>query len=379
MTVMIIVACLAIAGSELYLARGARRVSDRLERLEAVTVVQDERIEALSARLDDTEPDPARRLSARQSDAGLTGAGVRLREVPGAPQDAGEGAGPLRTRPGRARRSLDCMAARLFPRPPGRSDRSLTQEPGGVPADSADPEPVPRERRRLRAAAGRTGVATALGVLLGAVAAGGVVVAELRRFLDYYGGVLALVALSLSVVAGLVATDRAILTVRHRILAQGLHRAVTLVGTMFLLVHVLIQILTHNADAIQVVLPLGRTASMSLGTVAAQLTAIVILTGLVRGRFAISRRPGLWRAAHSLAYLGWVCAMLHGLLAGRRPATWVTWSYAGCAAVVGVSLLARALVTLRPRTAQTQRPPPGPGAGPDTAGPVPDQQAKVPR
>jgi hypothetical protein len=226
----------------------------------------------------------------------------------------------------------------------------------------------------VAAAAAALGV---LGVLLGGTSAGGVVVTGIQHFLDYYSGVLTLVTLSLSVVAGLVATDRAVLTVRHRILAQGLHRATTLVAAAFLLTHVLTRTLAGDADILQTVLPFGRTVSMGLGTVAAQVMVAVILTGLVRGRFALSRRPGLWRAAHSLAYLGWVCAMLHGLLAGRRPAAWVTWSYAGCAAMVGVALLARCLVTLRPHTAETR--PPGPRPGGRTGGKPRNQWAKVPR
>jgi hypothetical protein len=373
MTVIIVVACLTIAGSELYLARGARQVSDRLEKLEAVTLRQEERIESMTAWLKDTEPDPARRLSERQAAAGLTGASARPRGSPDGPQDDGNaGRGP-RVGLRRALGSVGGVVSGVFRHPPRGPERALTQGVGGVPAGSEAADGVRPQRRGPRSAR----VAAALGVLLGASSAGGVVVTGIRHFLDYYSGVLALVALSLSVVAGLVATDRAILTVRHRILAQGLHRATTLVAAAFLLIHVLMRILTGDADVMETVLPFGRTVSLGLGTVAAQVVVAVILTGLVRGRFALCRRPGLWRAAHSLAYLGWVCAMLHGLLAGRRPATWVTWSYAGCAAIVGVALLARGLVTLRPRTAETR--PPGPRPGDRTGGEKRDQWAKVPR
>jgi hypothetical protein len=48
MTTILILACLAIAGAELYMARGARRVADRLERLEAIALLQDERIESIA-------------------------------------------------------------------------------------------------------------------------------------------------------------------------------------------------------------------------------------------------------------------------------------------------------------------------------------------
>jgi hypothetical protein len=56
MTTILILACLAIAGAELYMARGARRVADRLERLEAIALLQDERIESIAGGLQGASP-----------------------------------------------------------------------------------------------------------------------------------------------------------------------------------------------------------------------------------------------------------------------------------------------------------------------------------
>src|SRR4051794_36605602 len=47
---------------------------------------------------------------------------------------------------------------------------------------------------------------------------GAAAVAVGHRFLDFYAGVFSLVALSLTVMGGLAATDRLILLVRHRVL-----------------------------------------------------------------------------------------------------------------------------------------------------------------
>lgn len=201
------------------------------------------------------------------------------------------------------------------------------------------------------------GLLATLGVLIGAATpVGAVVVAEIQRFMDFYSGVFTLVGLTLSVIAGLVATDRMILKIQHRILAQALHRAATLVATAFLISHVVIEILTKNADAVQVLLPIGRTSAIALGTVAAHLMIVVALTGLARARFATGRRPWLWRGLHGLAYVAWVLAIVHGLLAGRQPAIWVTWSYLVCVAGVGVALLARGVVTVRPLGAEEELP-----------------------
>jgi DMSO/TMAO reductase YedYZ heme-binding membrane subunit len=202
------------------------------------------------------------------------------------------------------------------------------------------------------------GLAATLGVLVGAATpAGAIVVTEVQRFMDFYSGVFTLVGLTLSVVAGLVATDRMILKIQHRILAQAMHRAATLVAMAFLVSHVVIEILTRNADAVQVLLPIGRTSAIAVGTPAAQLMIIVALTGVARARFATGRRPWLWRAMHGLAYVAWLLAIIHGMLAGRQPAIWVTWSYLVCVAGVGVALLARGLVTLRPRGGEAEVPP----------------------
>ncbi|MBC6463681.1 hypothetical protein HKK72_38480 [Actinomadura sp. HBU206391] len=44
------------------------------------------------------------------------------------------------------------------------------------------------------------------------------------------------------------------------------------------------------------------------------------------------------------------------MLAGRQPAIWVTWSYLVCVAGVGVALLARGVVTVRPLGAEEELP-----------------------
>ncbi|GAA2072733.1 hypothetical protein [Actinomadura alba] len=48
MTVIVILACLAIAGAELYMARSAREMANRLKKLEAIARVHDQRIQAMT-------------------------------------------------------------------------------------------------------------------------------------------------------------------------------------------------------------------------------------------------------------------------------------------------------------------------------------------
>ena len=224
------------------------------------------------------------------------------------------------------------------------------------------------------------GLAATVGVLVGAATpTGAEVVALIQRLMDYYGGVFALVGLTLSVIAGLVATDRVILWIQHRILAQALHRAITLIALAALVAHIVMKILVRDATAVHVLLPVGRTNSIAVGTLAAQLMFVVAVTGAIRGRFAGRRRPGLWRAVHGLAYVAWLLALVHGLFAGRQPAVWVTWSYALSVVGVGVALVARCVLVVGTRNAEADTSAPRPRVTERTAERITEQRLKVPR
>ncbi len=164
-----------------------------------------------------------------------------------------------------------------------------------------------------------------------------------NEFLEYYAGVFTLVGLTGTVVWGLIATGRTFLGVRQRILAQTLHRAISTVAVGFLVIHIAFKLLEGHTTWLGVVVPAwrGEDRFVGLGNVAADLMLIVMVTGLARGRFAGTRRPWRWRLLHSLAYLSWPAAMVHGLESGRSAAEWVTMSYIVCATVVGVALLVR--------------------------------------
>jgi hypothetical protein len=164
----------------------------------------------------------------------------------------------------------------------------------------------------------------------------------------FYAGVFSLVALSITVMIGLAATDRVVLLVRHRVLLQAVHRAMALAAMVFLGVHIAINVLDKNVQAIDTVVPFlstYRTLYIGLGTVASWLMITVTWTGIVRGRFAGSAHPGIWRALHSAAYIAWPLALAHGLESGRHAKTWVTLSYAGCLLLVSLALLVRLCVT----------------------------------
>jgi DMSO/TMAO reductase YedYZ heme-binding membrane subunit len=178
-----------------------------------------------------------------------------------------------------------------------------------------------------------------------------VILAAIQRFLLAYSGVFALIALTAAVAAGLIATDRLVITPAGRVTCQVVHRALSLAAVGFLASHVLLEILAHRSRAIDAVVPFlasGRTPYLGLGTLASDLILLIALTSVARGKFA-SRWAAAWRGVHVTAYLGWPLAILHGLLSGRAAKPYVDWSYGACVAAVAVALVVRLVAPPRSR------------------------------
>lgn len=167
-------------------------------------------------------------------------------------------------------------------------------------------------------------------------------------FTEFFAGVVTLVALSLTVMMGLLATDRLVLLIRHRVLLQSAHRAAGILGVVGLVLHALTKIATGRAAGTDAVVPFvgGRGLYVGLGTVAALLMVSVLWTGIVRARFAGVGPKWLWRTLHSAAYLSWPFAIVHGLNAGRPAKPWVVLSYLACVLLVVLALLVRLSVSL---------------------------------
>ncbi|MEU2584527.1 cytochrome b/b6 domain-containing protein [Streptomyces avermitilis] len=162
----------------------------------------------------------------------------------------------------------------------------------------------------------------------------------LRDFLNFGAGVLSLVALSCSVIWGLVATDRLFLNTRQRIVAQAVHRTTAISSVAFLLLHVTVKLALDHTQLIAALIPfsLGVTGSAGLigfGSVAGLLMIFTAITGALRNAFATSYPVAArWRAMHMLAYPAWCCALVHGLYAGRQAKPIFVIMYSLC--LVGV-------------------------------------------
>jgi hypothetical protein len=170
------------------------------------------------------------------------------------------------------------------------------------------------------------------------------------HFLLFYAGVFALIGLTAAVGAGLLAADRIIMTPNRRIIAQAVHRAVSFGAVGFLMVHIVTEIIAGRSHPIDAVVPfLGerRALYLGMGTIASDLFLLVLVTGIMRGRFATLRPTWMWRALHAVAYLAWPLGILHGLLDGRTAKPYVDWSYGACVAAVGLALITRLVVAAR--------------------------------
>jgi len=192
------------------------------------------------------------------------------------------------------------------------------------------------------------------------------IAAAVQRFLLFYSGVFALVGLTAAVGAGLLAADQVVMSPGRRVVSQAMHRALSLLALAALFNHITLEIIAHRARAADAFVPFlaqRQMLFMGLGTIATDLFVLIIMTGILRRRFAAATRPWVWRSLHATAYLAWPMAILHGLLAGRAAKPYVDWSYGGCLAAAGLALALRYVAMTRGR---------------QLPGPAPDQSMRAP-
>ncbi|MGP0025419.1 MAG: ferric reductase-like transmembrane domain-containing protein [Streptosporangiaceae bacterium] len=193
----------------------------------------------------------------------------------------------------------------------------------------------------------------------------------LAQTLEACSGELALLALTVSVVLGVAATERHFLPPGTRVTAQVAHRAVALTAFGFLVVHILLETVGGQATPLAAVLPFVSASDrlyLGLGTIASDLVIAVIATSLARMRYSRSAHPQLWRVVHLSIYVAWPMAILHGILMPGVP-VWAAWTYGICATAVALACTARVRMQgpLPQVPTEAQREPP-PALPPGVAG-----------
>jgi methionine sulfoxide reductase heme-binding subunit len=160
-------------------------------------------------------------------------------------------------------------------------------------------------------------------------------------------GVVALVLLSAAMVLGIATTRRAASERWPRFAVSDLHRRVSLVAMVFVLLHVV-------TTVVDTFVPIGLVAAVvpfvsqyrplwvGLGTVAFDLMLAVVVTSLLRGRIPAPS----WRAVHWLVYLSWPIAVLHCLMVGTDTAfRWLLVIIALCVSAVVAAVVWRLVGT----------------------------------
>jgi hypothetical protein len=174
----------------------------------------------------------------------------------------------------------------------------------------------------------------------------------LFAYSEYYMGVITLVSLSITIMVGLVATDRLVLSIRQRVLLQSAHRTAGIIAVASLVVHIWTKFIEQHIRAIDIVIPFAapyNTVYVGLGTLSGWIMMLVMWTGLARSKFIGRGKPWMWRSIHAISYLMWPLALVHGLAAGRKAAPWVIVSYVICVLLVLVGLAVRLSVSLNRR------------------------------
>ncbi len=149
-------------------------------------------------------------------------------------------------------------------------------------------------------------------------------------------GAVTLVLLSVSVALGVANVGRLQAAGWPRFVVEGVHRNVSLLAIVVLLIHIATSVLDpfagiHLIDAIVPFTGSYRPLWLGLGAFASDLLLAIVITSLVRRRLG----HGVWRATHWLAYLSWPVAVLHTVGTGSDvKQVWLLALTAVCAATV---------------------------------------------
>ena len=125
-------------------------------------------------------------------------------------------------------------------------------------------------------------------------------------------GVVALLLLTAVMLLGLMVTRQGRLPGLPRFAVSGLHRNLSLLAAVFVVLHVLTAVLDGyvSIPITAAVVPLASSYErfwLGLGAVSLDLMLAAVVTSLLRRH--LSRRA--WRAVHLLAYLSWPVAWVH--------------------------------------------------------------------
>jgi methionine sulfoxide reductase heme-binding subunit len=158
-------------------------------------------------------------------------------------------------------------------------------------------------------------------------------------------GAVAMLLLTFAVALGVADVGRWSTPSWPRFIVDSLHRNVSLLAMVFLVLHILTSVLDSFApiSIIDAFIPFAgsyRPFWLGLGAISFDLLLAVTISSMLRQRVGYAS----WRAIHWLAYASWPIALLHGLGTGSDvKSTWLLALSIACVAVVLAAVLARVL------------------------------------
>lgn len=154
-------------------------------------------------------------------------------------------------------------------------------------------------------------------------------------------GIVALLLLTGAVVLGMLNSGRLTSHRWPRFTISAIHRNISLLSLVFLVIHVASSIIDPYAgirwvDAVLPFVSSYRPFWLGLGALAGDVMLAVLVTSLLRARIGYR----VWKAIHWLSYAMWPVAVVHGIGTGTNDdhALWVLLINGACAIAVLAAL-----------------------------------------
>jgi sulfoxide reductase heme-binding subunit YedZ len=173
-------------------------------------------------------------------------------------------------------------------------------------------------------------------------------------------GYVAYLAMTGSVIYGLLLSTGFLDALAHRPISFALHQDLAAIGAGLAGVHGFLLGLDRTVPfSIAAILIPGQSPhaplAVALGQVSLYLSLAVIASFYLRRR--IGQRA--WRTLHFVTFLAFTLATAHGILAGSDTGSaWAAWLYTGAAAIVTFLLVVRIGLSMATRLAPAVTPPP---------------------
>jgi DMSO/TMAO reductase YedYZ heme-binding membrane subunit len=162
---------------------------------------------------------------------------------------------------------------------------------------------------------------------------------RLPWYVTRISALLAYLALTASVLYGLVLSTKLLDRIAHRAVSFTLHQDLASIGLALALVHAAVLMIDRSVpySPLEVVVPFSgpyRPLWVGIGQIALGLTIIVLVSFYVRKRIG----QKTWRQVHYVSFLAFLAATMHGLMAGTDSGA--SWAFAGyLVAITSVSIL----------------------------------------